>query len=482
MSFSHQVSRRSVLRVAGAAASAAALAACGAAATPQVVKETVVVTQEVEKVVEKEVTTVVEATPQVVKETVVVEKEVTAAPSEVSGTVSMWVFPLTQDDMGALWNPLVARFNQTYANVSVSVELLPWDGRREKIMTAFAAGEPPDMAYVNTDTISLFGMNDVLVPLDDVIPQEIWDDVYGNLTAGLSWDGKKLMFPTLLIAEGYIYNKGLFTEVGADPEKPPETWDDLQALGDLGKAKSYYLTRQYPSDWDTYIQWVWQAGGNIFDPDVTKVQLTSDPAKEALTFLKDFFVNGWVPRECATASATDQAQASNSISYWITGRQLLSDQSNANITTNTTAQNPDIVWGQCPVFKNKRQVTVGGAGCWGVFKGARNFDTTKEWLLWLVAPEQQGFYGSVTGFAPPRKAAWNFWATDPGPRAFYEVELPYLEMNQDTNYFYNESATIIGPYFQAVVLERSSVDEALQMAQDEIQAMVDEWQAKRKAG
>jgi hypothetical protein len=49
---------------------AAALAACGATPTPQVV----------EKVVEKEVTKIVEGTPQVVKETSVVEKIVTPTP------------------------------------------------------------------------------------------------------------------------------------------------------------------------------------------------------------------------------------------------------------------------------------------------------------------------------------------------------------------------------------------------------------------
>ena len=290
------------------------------------------------------------------------------------------------------------------------------------------------------------------------------------------------MYPTLLICEGYIYNKGLFTEVGADPEKAPATWDDLRALGELGKAKELYLTRQYSSDWDTFIMWVWQAGGNIFNPEITEVLMTTDPVKEALGWYQELFANGWVPREGATASAADQSQASQAVNYWIDGKQLLSDQSNANVTTNTTTQAPDIQWGQVPVFTNKRQVGVGGAGCWGIFKGAKNADATREWLLWLTEPEQQGFYGSVTGFAPPRQASWNFWASPPGPKAFYETALPYLEMNQDVNYFYNESATITAPYFQAVVLGQSSVDEALQLCQDEMQAVVDDWNAKRTAG
>ena len=168
MSTDRKLNRRTLLRVAGVAGGAAVLAACGATPTPQVVKETVVVTQEVEKVVKE--TVVVEGTPQVVTETVVVTAAAPVAGSDMAGNVSMWVFPLTENDTDALWTPLISRFGETYPNIKVGVELLPWYGRREKMLTAFAAGQPPDMAYVNTDTISLFGQNDVLAPLEDVIP------------------------------------------------------------------------------------------------------------------------------------------------------------------------------------------------------------------------------------------------------------------------------------------------------------------------
>jgi multiple sugar transport system substrate-binding protein len=481
MASGRRMTRRGVLRLiglaGGAAAGSAALAACGAtptpqvvervvtqivAGTPQVVKETVVVEQTVEKVVEQ---------------TVIVEKNVTAAAPTTSGQVSMWAFPLGEDDMGVLWNPLLQRFNQAYPNVKVSVELLPWDGRREKMMTAFAGGQAPSMAYVNTDTISLFGMNDVLLPLDDVIPQADWDDLTGNLLGGLVWQGKHLMYPCLVIAEGELYNKGLCKELGWDPAKAPYTWDDFRQLGALGKPKGLYVDLANTADWDTFIEYLWQAGGNVFDKDVTKCTLNSDAGKAAVAFYKEEFDNGWVPKEGAVGTAAESSALT--VNYWIDGKQILSGHGNADITTNTAKQAPDIEFDICPSFKDKVQVQGGSNGCWGIFKSTKDMDPIKAWLLWLIQPEQQGFYGSVTKFAPPRTSAMPFWAAEPMAKKFTEIRMPYLMMNQDNNYFYQESATIWGPYMQAAILGQQSIDEAMNGAAAEIQKLVDEWNAKR---
>jgi ABC-type glycerol-3-phosphate transport system substrate-binding protein len=249
MGTGERLSRRSLLHAGAVLGGTAVLAACGATPTPQVVEK--VVTQ----VVEKEVTTIVEGTPQVVKETVVVnqtqvvEKLVTAAPSDVAGQVRVWTFPMTDDDENLIWKPLNQRLAEAYPKLQVSLEILPWSGRREKMLTAYAAGQQPDLAYVNTDTLSLFGTNDVLVALDDIVPKEAWDDLPGSLDAGLSWEGKRLMFPNGLSGSGYLCNKALMTEVGHDPENPPYTWDDIRTLGADSKAKGYFTTSIQTTQW-----------------------------------------------------------------------------------------------------------------------------------------------------------------------------------------------------------------------------------------
>ena len=480
MASGKRITRRQVLRIAGVAGGTAALAACGATPTPQVVEK--VVTQIVAATPEvvKETVVVQQTVEKVVQQTVVVEKAVTPAPSDISGQVRLWVFPMTDNDQDTIWTPLNNRFKQAYPKIEVSLELLPWAGRREKMLTAYAAGQQPDIAYVNTDTLSLFGTNDVLAPLDDVIPSEVWDDLQGNLQAGLMWEGKRLMFPTLLIGTGYLYNKKLFSEIGWDPEKPPLTWDDIRKLGADSKAKGYFMTSWNTTNWgDNWITPLWQAGGNVYSKDLTKVQLTSDAAHETLQFMVDLFQNGWVPKEGAVGTE-QEASAVAPTNYWITGKQTLSDVGNPNITTNTRAQAKDLEFGFVPVWKNKRQTQLGGAGCWGMFKNSKAPKAAEAWLLWMIAPEQQGFYGSVTKFAPPRKSAWQYWAAEADPKKFVEIRLQYLEMNQDSSYFWQEGKITCAPQFQAAVLGMKTVDQALSDAQTDLQKIVDDWNAKRK--
>src|SRR6185312_13831934 len=171
--------------------------------------------------------------------------------SQAKGTIDVWNFPLTTDDANQLWKPLVEKFNKQDPQITVKAEVLPWGGRKEKMITAYAAGTPPDVAYVNSEDLSLFGANDALRELDSLIPKETWADfqeaVSGN---GISWKGKRIMVPTLLEIDGRLVNTDMLSELGGDPAKPPVTWTDLLAFGAKAKEKGYFLTSWSLLSWD----------------------------------------------------------------------------------------------------------------------------------------------------------------------------------------------------------------------------------------
>lgn len=442
-----KLSRRSLLCAGVALGGSAVLTACAGAATPQVVEK-------------------------------VVEKLVTAAPSELEGQVRVWTFPITDSDEDLIWKPLNQRLAEVYPKMQVNIEILPWSGRREKMLTAYAAGEQPDLAYVNTDTLSLFGTNDVLEPLDDIVAQEAWDDLPGSLDAGLSWEGKRLMFPNGLSGSGYLCNKAIMAEIGYDPENPPYTWDEIRELGAASVAKDYFMTSINTTQWGAWVEMVWQAGGNVYSADLTKVQMTSDAAHDTLQFLVDWFQGGWCPKEGAvgTEEAADAAAATD---YWITGKQTYTGLAEVTITTNTRNQAPDLDFGYVPTWKYKRQVQMAAVACWGMFKKSKVPEVAAAWLNWIIEPEQQGFYSSVSKESPPRASAWQYWVAEAEPKKFTELHFPFMEMNQDSSYFWQEGKVTCAPQFQAAVLGQKSVDQALADAQTELQKIVDDWNAKR---
>src|SRR5262249_35496267 len=98
----------------------------------------------------------------------------------------------------------------------------------------------------------------------------------------------------------------------------------------------------------------------------------------------------------------------------------------------------------------------------------------------MMEPENDGFYCSLAGQAPSRKAAQTFWVADPSARKFLAATQPFLRTNQDANYFWQEGKTTTAPHFQAAVLGKKPVKQALADATKELQKIVDDFWAKAK--
>ena len=109
---------------------------------------------------------------------------------------------------------------------------LTWQGAvdDEQFLTAFAAGEPPDGGS-NNDYPG-FWARGVAVAADDLIAGSSFIDL-SDTTAGFSdalrYGGELIGVPAIesFLQWGLNYNSDHVTEVGLDPDSPPETWEEL---------------------------------------------------------------------------------------------------------------------------------------------------------------------------------------------------------------------------------------------------------------
>ncbi len=205
------LSRRDFLRFFAMAAGGAALAAC-TPAQPQVVKETVQVT-------------VKETVP--VKETVQVQ--VTAAPKAKVVIEWWWLWGGVNGTEGL--KAMSEAFNAQSDAIAVK-SLVPAGDINEKYTTAIAAGNPPDLAVGVWTAFSELAARGALMPLDDwlnasaVIKKE---DFFAGLFEASTWMGK---IYGVQCAEngprmGLMYNTDLVKGAGLDPDKPPQTWEEV---------------------------------------------------------------------------------------------------------------------------------------------------------------------------------------------------------------------------------------------------------------
>jgi multiple sugar transport system substrate-binding protein len=146
---------------------------------------------------------------------------------------------------------------------------------------AGASGTTPDIfASLTPATVAPLAALNLLAPLEEYTgtwPQagQVLSDVWEPFRTG----GHVFGIPYAIDVSGLVWRKDRFAEVGLDPEKMPQTWDDLVNQGKrLTVAdRSRYGYAQLgglhaPDHWQNYL---WQSGGTISIPvDHDRLRLT----------------------------------------------------------------------------------------------------------------------------------------------------------------------------------------------------------------
>ncbi len=124
---------------------------------------------------------------------------------------------------------LVDRYNQSQDQYEVTYYVQ--DSMEEKLITAIAGGEVPDVVLWDRFTTGTYAAKGAFLALDDYVEADGIDlakfyDVAVQEMRGA--DGKLYGIPVTTDARIIFYNKDLLSEAGVDPESI-KTWDDLEA-------------------------------------------------------------------------------------------------------------------------------------------------------------------------------------------------------------------------------------------------------------
>ncbi|MFC9246167.1 ABC transporter substrate-binding protein [Streptomyces sp. NPDC057136] len=151
------------------------------------------------------------------------------AGGKIEGSVSFQTWNL-RANFKDYFNGLIEDFEKQYPGVEVKWVDQPAEGYADKLSADAAAGTLPDVVNVSPDLSYPLAKAGVIMNLDrekaaakfkDEYTPEAWT---GNALPGL--DGT-YSYPWYLNTGPLFYNKALFTQVGLDPEQPPQSYDDL---------------------------------------------------------------------------------------------------------------------------------------------------------------------------------------------------------------------------------------------------------------
>ena len=240
-----------------------------------------------------------------------------AAPDPV--TITGWFYPRYVPpglEPGVYEQQLIEEYTSIPGNehVSINFELIQWDTGPEKVNVAIATGDAPDFTYDATGRIIGYGVNGALVPLNDLLPASVKNDIPQGIWAESSDPaGNIWMLPATMAVVGVGVNRALLREAGVEDMLPTNATRtmksaDFEAMcralvdanleGVLGAFSLYCLNEQG----DAAIRnWIANQGETDFvNSSQTEIVLNSPGGIAGLQWLYDMYEDGLIVRNPET--------------------------------------------------------------------------------------------------------------------------------------------------------------------------------------
>lgn len=221
-----------------------------------------------------------------------------AGASDISGTVTFWhAYSADSPEVSVLDDTIIPAFEKKFPEVTVKAVPVPYDDLHQKLVTAVAGDQLPDLVRADIGWVPELANLGVLVPLDTEMAdfQELADSTYPGSLATNKWKGHYYGLPLDTNTRVMLSNTEALTKAGI--KTPPATVEDLVANAPaLKKAGSYAFADNGAGGWNT-LPWIWSAGGDITNEDVTKASgyLNSRESVAGIQTLVDLYTDGYMP-------------------------------------------------------------------------------------------------------------------------------------------------------------------------------------------
>ncbi|WP_319458358.1 sugar ABC transporter substrate-binding protein [Micromonospora sp. RTP1Z1] len=311
---------------------------------------------------------------------------------KAKGDITVWAMGTEGEKLSVIADD----FMKENPDAKVTVTAVPWDGAHDKLATAIAGKQTPDVSLIGTTWMGEFAKTGGL----DVTPSDLIkkDDFYEGAWNTTVVDGTSYGVPWYVETRLLYVNKAIATKAGVTT--PPKSWDEfksaIKALKDKGGAKwGVNLQPGQTGSWQTVMPFVWQNGGDVAKDG--KFTLDSPEAVEAFAFYKSFFDEGLAPKDLPQG-ALEPAFVKGQIGAFVSGPwhvTILKDQGGTGKYD---------LW---PMPTKQSGTSFVGGGDLAVFKDAKNRDGAWKFVSYLSRPEVQAKWYKTATDLPAVKKGWD---------------------------------------------------------------------------
>ncbi|WP_338041399.1 extracellular solute-binding protein [Microlunatus panaciterrae] len=290
-------------------------------------------------------------------------------------------------------------FEEYQDEIAVRVTFAPstGDSVQQKLFTAMAGGQAPDVGFTDASLAPAWtklGMMLDLTPyferdgirLEDFFPVCAASMAYRDRIWSVQWDADA-NFP-------FFWNKTLFAKCGLDPERPPKTVDEIDAMSkEINRVKDGRATQVGMIPWDQYgannsiLTWGYAFGGELWKKGTNIVTPDNDLVVEALEWMARYAKSVGGPSAVAVAPPSLQAHP------FSTGKIGMAGLVTPNLLQ-VKELNPDMEIGATLLPYQPPGASHPGQGAWlggwsaFIPAGAPEPDAAWEFIKWLGISEE----------------------------------------------------------------------------------------------
>lgn len=339
-------------------------------------------------------------------------------------------------EIGKILSGMIDQFNQSQNEVFVKEVYQESDATIEKkLLAGLISNVLPDVLDVHSRTWPVFAYNDALLPLNHYIQTDKsfqYDDLIPGFVEKTEIDGNIYTIPYKLSTPLLYYNKDVAKEIGLDPEKPVQTWDELReaakkaAVVKDGKVKRYGFAVDLAAY--HYYSPVWSNGGQILSADNKTVLFDTPAAAKGLQLWADmvFKDKSMMPPAGGLALSGSNAVGESPLTGFVNGRVAFLVLSGANFAEARNSAKFQVGAAFVPKFVDYA-IPSGGRKLAIVSKSSKEKqDAAWKFIKYLTAKEQSMQLAQKTGYVPIRESV----IQSPEIQAFYKNN-PELKVSVD---------------------------------------------------
>ncbi|EKF41275.1 extracellular solute-binding protein [Nitratireductor indicus C115] len=381
-----------------------------------------------------------------------------------------------------IFEGLIERFEEGHPDIKVNpIYSGTYSETFSKALTAYRAGQPPEVAVIlSTDMFSLID-EDAIVPMEDFVKTDedkAWLAGFNPVFMANSRSQDKTWgVPFQRGTTLFFWNKEAFKEVGLDPDKGPQNWEEVVDFATKltkrdagGNVERWGM--QVPSSLTSYwlLQgYVAQNDGKIYEETGDKTYFDSPEVVEALQYWVDLAAKHKVMKPGVIEWATNPKD-------FFEGRAAMITTTSGNLTNIKTNAPFDFGVQILPEHKKRGAPTSGGNAY--IFNDVepQKQEAAFQFVKWLSMPEQSAEWSIKTGYIAARDDAWEtdamkaYVAEFPGAAVTRE-QIPYMvpELSTHEN---QRVARVIDDAIEAALTGGKPVDKALSDAQQEAERIL----------